>query len=576
MQKAKKIISLVLILAILVNILISIIIQNKTYAVTQSFSTDIDLINDSKYPGIKDRIKLLQSKYPNWKFKILYTGLDWNEVIANEYTGHGTSPKNLVYKTTNYQGEWICAICGDKGYDNGSWRCSSEKAIKYMMDPRNSINASDIFQFEELTNAGCDINILKSMTNGTFLSGHEQGIIDAANNNNVNAYYIVARLIQEQGKSGTVLTSGNGYNGQGVGYYNAFNIAASGNSTAEILTNALAYAQKKGWTSLEKSIDGGISFLAKQYIQKGQNTLYLQKFDVEATNGLYSNQYMQNILAAQNEGTTLRNTYINMNSMSSSHTFIIPVYENMPSEPCSRPNTNGTSTVESDIVKVNVDGSLRIRNNPNGDTTIGWLYKDEIVTRIEKATSKVNGTYWDKVQKSDGTIGYAARETYESESTYKLYLVPLNEDNNNQNNLGNGNNSSTNEPANTNKVKIDKNNNIITVTPDAIAKDILDAFGGPTKITRANGNYLSGESESMATGYIVEDKYTVVKKGDCNGDGEVDTGDTYILKCVILNTKSFSNEYYKKAADVNSDNSLDTGDTFILKKQVLGLSNISL
>lgn len=579
MNKTKKIISLILILTIVTNILISIIIQNKTYAVTQSFGTDIESINDSKYPGIKDRIKLLQSKYPNWKFKILYTGLDWNEVISSEYTGHGSSPKNLVYKTSNYQGEWICAICGDAGYDNGSWRCSSEQAIKYMMDPRNSINASDIFQFEELTNAGCDINILKSMTNGTFLSGHEQGIIDASNNNNVNAYYIVARLIQEQGKTGTVLTSGNGYNGQYVGYYNAFNIAASGNSTAEILTNALAYAKKKEWTSLEKSIDGGISFLAKQYIQKGQNTLYLQKFDVEATNGLYSNQYMQNILAAQNEGTTLRNTYINMNSMSSSHTFIIPVYENMPQEPCSRPNTNGTSTVESDLVRVNVDGSLRIRNNPNGDTTVGYLYENEIVTRLEKANSKVNGTYWDKVKKSDGTIGYAARETYESESKYKLYLVPINENNNNQNDPNNGNNTdnpSTNEPTSTNKVKIDKENKIITVTPDAIANDILEAYKGSVKITRADGNFLNGGSESLATGYIVEDKYTVVKKGDCNGDGEVDTGDTYILKCVILNTKNFDNEYYKKAADVNSDNSLDTGDTFILKKQVLGLSNISL
>ena len=44
-----------------------------------------------------------------------------------------------------------------------------------MMDPRNSINASDIFQFEELTNTGCDVNVLKSMTKGTFLEGHEQG-----------------------------------------------------------------------------------------------------------------------------------------------------------------------------------------------------------------------------------------------------------------------------------------------------------------------------------------------------------------------------------------------------------------
>ena len=40
-------------------------------------------------------------------------------------------------------------------------------------------------------------------------------------------------------------------------------------------------------------------------------------------------------------------------------------------------------------------------------------------------TEKVDGTYWDYVMTSNGTKGYAARETYESESTYKLYLVPV-------------------------------------------------------------------------------------------------------------------------------------------------------
>ena len=355
MEKKRKIISIIMILTVLIYYSFSILLQHKAFAVTQSVSTDIDNIDESKYPGIKEKIKQLQSQYPNWNFKLLYTKLDWNEVIKNEYTGHGTSPKNLVYKTANYRGEWICSICGDKAYDNGSWRCTSEQAIKYMMDPRASLNASDVFQFEELTNVGCDLSTLQHMTKGTFLQGHEQGIINASNNNNVNAYYIVARLIQEQGKNGTILTLGTGYNGQYVGYYNAFNIAASGNSTAAILTNALNYAQKKGWTSLDASINGGISFLANQYIKKGQNTLYLQKFDVEETNGYYSNQYMQNILAAQNEGTTLRNTYNSINSLSLAHTFVIPIYENMPVDVSKRPDTNTNNNTSEDLVKINVE-----------------------------------------------------------------------------------------------------------------------------------------------------------------------------------------------------------------------------
>lgn len=575
MNKTIKIISIILILTTIINILTLAMFGNKTYAVTQSTSTDINSINDSKYPGIKERIKQLQSKYPNWNFKILYTGLDWNEVISNEYTGHGTSPKNLVYKTSNYQGQWICAICGEKGYDNGNWKCASEQAIKYMMDPRNSINSSDIFQFEELTNTGCDVNVLKSMTKGTFLEGHEQGIINASNNNNVNAYYIVARLIQEQGKEGTVLAKGTGYNGQYVGYYNAFNIAASGNSTAEILTNALAYAHKKGWTSLDASINGGISFLAKQYIQKGQNTLYLQKFDVEATNGLYSNQYMQNILAAQNEGTTLRNTYININSMSSSHTFIIPVYENMPNEICSRPDTNGTSVTDKDVVKVNVDSTLRIRNNPKGNEIVGWLYKNEIVTRLEKATSKVGGTYWDKVQKSNGTIGYVARETYENESNYKLYLVPINENNSSNNNDNANNNNNTNTGSDTAKVKIDKANNMITVVPSAIANDILEAFGGSIKITKADGSYLNGGNDLMATGFIVDDKYTVVKKGDCNGDGVTNSLDAAVILRYTVGQYGLKDSYFK-AGSISNNGNVTSLDAAKILRYAVGQYNLDI
>ena len=572
MKMLKKMLASIIILTMITYILSSILIQNKSLAVTQSTSTDINSIDSSKYPGIKEKIQALQKKYPNWKFKILYTGLDFNEVIANEYTGHGKSPKNLIYKSANYQGAWICSICKERIYDNGNWRCASEEAIKYMMDPRNSINESDIFQFEELTKTETDINTIKNMTTGTFLAGYEQAIIATSNSNNVNACYIVARLIQEQGKTGTVLTSGKGYNGQYVGYYNAFNRGASGNSTEAILLNGLATAQKYGWTSLEKSISGGIDFIANQYIHKGQNNLYLQKFDVETTNGLYSNQYMQNLMAAENEGLTLKNTYINTNSMSSAHTFIIPVYENMPKADCARPSTNGTSNVTTDLVRVNVNSTLRIRNTANGNTTVGWLYKDEFVTRLEKATTKVNGTYWDKIKKADGTTGYVARETYENESDYKLYLVPISEDSGNNNNNSNNNN----KPTNTSKVKINEENKTIMVVPNAIANDILESFGGTAKITKADGNYLNGSQDTVATGYKVEDKYTVIKKGDCNGDGYVNTGDTYMLKCVVLNMKKFENENYKKAADVNNDNELNTGDTFLLKKQVLGLANIEL
>lgn len=574
-KRSIKFISFILIFIFIAYSLLTLF-NNNVYAISQSISSDYNSLNDAEYPGIKSMIQNLKNQYPNWNFKILYTDLEWSSVISGEYQGHGSSPKNLVQKSASYQGEWICPICGDRPYDNGTWRCASEQAIAYMMDPRNSLNSSDIFQFEELTNPGCDMASLQSMTEGTFLKGHEQGILDTANNYNVNAYYIVARIIQEQGANGSALVSGES------GYYNAFNIGASGNTTADIIANGLAYAQKKGWTTLEASISGGISFVADNYIKQGQNTLYLQKFNVTTNSGgPYNHQYQQNIMAAQSEGNTLRRTYADINSTSSSHTFIIPVYKNMPSEPAARPKASSDATVSSDLVRVNVEQSLRIRNAPNGNTTVGWLYTDEVVTRLEKATTKVNGTYWDKIQKSNGTVGYAARETYENETPYKLYLVPLNENQNpgteNPSNPGDsGSNGGTSQdPSSTEKVKIDETTKTITVKPEVIAQDILDAFGGTAKIVKADGNYLENEKSVIGTGYIVEDIYTVVKKGDANGDGKLDSADLLMIQKHLLDVNILKEEKFI-AADANNDNKIDSADLLAIQKYLLGVSDIEI
>ena len=507
--KLKKFISIVLILTLLAYSLISLF-NNETYAVSQSISSDINGINESLYPGFKEKIKTLQAQYPNWTFKVLYTDLNWSDVIANEYTGHNVNPRNMIQAINNYQGQWICPICS---YKNGSWRCASQVAIEYMMDPRNSLNSSDIFQFEELTINGCDINAINSMINGTFLAGHANEIANSANATKINPYYIVARLIQEQGRNGSATSSG------ASGYYNPFNIGATGNSDAEEIENAINYAKNQGWNTLEKAIIGGINFIAKDYINQGQNTLYLQKFDVENQyNGLYWHQYMQNLMAAQSEGITLRNTYSSTNSISSSHTFIIPLYKNMPSTACNRPNGNGDATVSGDIVKVNSTTGLNLRGTPNG-SVIGAVASGEIVTRIEKATSKVAGTYWDKIRKSTGQEGYVARETYDYESQYKLYLLPLGDDGNSSNNgNSNGNSGNTN-----------------------------------------NGN--SGDTGNTG-------ETPTVKKGDVNRDGKITSSDYVLIKNYIMEASSL-NGAAKQAADYNGDGKITSSDYVLIKDYIM-------
>lgn len=575
--KKQEIFAIIFLILIISNIFFAMVNVNQVFAVNQTISEDINSIDSSKYPGVKEQIQQLKTKHPNWSFKILYTDIDWNEAIGKEYLGHGSSPKNLVPKTHN--SSWICNICGvDKAYDNGSCRCASKSGIEYMMDPRNSINEADIFQFEELTSTGSDVNIVKKMTNGTFLQGREQEITNIANTKGVNAYYIVARLIQEQGKSGSELISGK------TGYYNAFNFGASGSTSEQVIANGLAYAKKKGWDTLEKSISGGVDLIANEYIKIGQNTLYFQKFNV-TKKSTFAHQYQQNLFAAKTESATLRNTYLDIESYDSKHTFIIPVFKNMPPKACLTPDGNSTATSGADLVKINVTTSLKLRKAPEDSTKVDWLWKNEIVARLEKGTTKINGAYWDKIQKANGNVGYAPRETFDYETDYKLYLVPINttngsnnsgnNSNSNGNNSNNNSNNNENKYHNTVKVLINDEKKIIKVSPDAIAKDILEAFGGSVKITKADGSFLNGENDNMATNFIVKDTYTVIKKGDANADGIVNSFDYIRVMNYIMGRKQL-NGYEKEAADANNDGIVNSFDYIRIMNYIMGTKKIEL
>lgn len=356
-------------------------------------------IDDSKYPGYKELIEKLMEQHPTWNFKLLYTGLTFDEVIRGEAAVHS---RNLI--PPDYAGEWICSVCGTRKYDSG-WYCASEKAIAYYMDPRNYLNETDVFQFLDLNNyseGSVSLEGIQAKIDGSFLNDYAVAINNACKNTNVNPYYIIARLIQEQGYSGT--TIGRGMDGgDGKTYYNPFNIGATGNGYSEIYANALETAKNYGWDSMQKAIEGGISFCKKNWLENYQNTLYQNKFDIDTTNGsaLYEHQYMQNLFAAQSEGHILRNMYVNTNKVDSNFIFVIPVYENMSRTKSSLPSNN--SEVSPMNFKVTAESGLNIRSEANSNSTIIKLVpKGEVVLSVQRG---INSS-WQKVVLNDGTIGF--------------------------------------------------------------------------------------------------------------------------------------------------------------------------
>ena len=395
----------------------------------------------------KPYLYALKAKYPNWEFTALYTGLDWNTVIANEYK----NDKNLV--PISYSDSWKCT---DEGIYNieidSGWVNASKQAIEYTMDPRNFLNEVRIFQFEKLT---YDTNINNQSGVEKILYGTEfynktvsyknsRGeIINTANKysdlimsaaiySGVSPYHLASRIKQEVGP----FLSHNSISGTVKGYeglYNFYNIGAtSSTTTLGAIKNGLQYAlngknalsseefanQLLPWTTPEISIKGGAVFIGKSYILVGQNNLYLQKFDVndDRSQEIFWHQYMTNCLAPYSEAKSIYTAYNSSGLINSSIGFVIPVYENMPTIPVDSPNIS-ISDFEQDNTKAyaNVTTTLNVRTGPGTSyEVLTQIPRDEIFTRIGKGVQ--NGERWDKIKLANGMIGYVF-QNYVTEAT---------------------------------------------------------------------------------------------------------------------------------------------------------------
>ena len=385
-------------------------LQNNNRQMFYFYTTNIGInIDSSKYPGIAEAVDKLTSQHPNWQFEVLYTGLDFYTAVQGEYehyTVDSTGKRqyaNLV-DTNVYKGAWIAP----NPVVTGNLAQASYNGIAYFMDPRNFLNDTDTFQFVDLSdyyNSGATLESIQYQVNGTFLNNFAEDVRISCEHQNVNPYYIIARLFQEQGKNGSATIYMDG--GDGKQYFNPFNIGAvNGNDVA----TALAKAKEQGWDSMQKGIEGGISFIRQNYLDAHQNTLYLNKFDVNPNSpgGFYTHQYMQNLSAAYSEARTFRSAYVDTGTLDNTIKFIIPVYENMPTEPAARPSEQGgvlvTDQGPKSVQVINIDTSLIVRDGP------GTQYPE--IERLQNGTTMLsverydNG--WQKVITPSGTIGYCS------------------------------------------------------------------------------------------------------------------------------------------------------------------------
>ena len=338
-------------------------------------------------------LQSLKDSHPNWTFVKFETGLDWNTVVDAEMEGE----RSLVYYTNN--DAW------KNGKFSSQWYYASRAAVEYCLDPRNGLTESRIFQFEQLTfNSSYHlVSAIQNVLRNSFMSGtvpqdsmsYAQAFYNIGKSRGISPFHLASRVLQEQGvNGGSPLISGT-YPGY-TGLYNYFNVGASGSTDKAVIESGLQYAKDHGWTTPYLSLCGGAETIGNNYILKGQDTLYLQKFDVEsAYNGLYWHQYMQNIQAPTTESATIRSLYKQSGSLDSTFVFKIPVYHNMPKAACAEPSSQSVSVASSSLsmkggMQVNLD--YTITNMTSSDNTIQCVPEKEGIVSIGKVTREVSGS----------------------------------------------------------------------------------------------------------------------------------------------------------------------------------------
>lgn len=334
--------------------------------------------------------------HPEWNFTPLLVTegnplYRWDYVISQETKDADT---NLISGADDYRA--YRHPLNFNTYDSGYYQ-ASKNAVEYFMDPRNFLNETDIFQFYDLSVAH-DVGIEEVaavladtfMEDATLENGktYAEYFLEVGQALGVNPVYLAVKARQEQGVEGLspvlsgecgslladyyengtqtsengnkVLAPTEGYTSEELlaldGYYNLFNVKASGNGLFAIYHNAMKRAQtgtadmaeawgSPAWNTLWKSLYGGAYTIKTSFIDRYQNTIYLQKFNVDSrvADRNFWGQYMQNVAGALTESRTLFGAFASSGVLDGHCSFVIPVYAGMPNTACADP-ANGNCT----------------------------------------------------------------------------------------------------------------------------------------------------------------------------------------------------------------------------------------
>lgn len=544
----------------------------------------------------------LHSKYPNWEFKA-----DVLEYTLDEATAEEEGKVVLQTKNSNY---WL-----NGKYIEGDYYYINQAVIASFMDPRNSLYESLIFQFLDLESSKniSNDNALKKIAGSGNLSKYFDEFEKAAVTVSINPVHIMARSEQEGANksnygaiTGLYTTSTGRKSAQGYsldGYYNFYNIGSYTDSNYDYtVQRGLAYAAgflesnscivknsngkyeysaskcgqlsyNRPWNTPEKAIIGGAEFIANDYVRKGQDTLYYQKFNVSTYSSYtdFSHQYMTNIHAPVNEGGRIYEAYKAGNLLNSKFTFIIPVYKNMSpdvSEPVDKSSNSRLSSISIDGKAISDFDAVRVEYTYNAITSANSI-KVEAKTEDSKASVSGTGTY---NFTSDGTVKVTLTVTAEDGSK-TVYVVDIKK-------VVPSESITVNDVVSKMGVKVD-GSIMYGISPgtevSTLVKTVTSNKGQASVVNSSNKSKTTGALASgdkiTISGTNEKKVYTIAVRGDVNGDGAVKINDLILVQSHILNKGKLTG-YKLYAGDTNYDGAVKINDLIMIQSQILGKLNL--
>ena len=452
-------------------------------------------------------------------------------------------------------------------YDSGGWVTAAPSVVAYYMDPRNWLDSTYIFQFEDLSYSADQTVAGVQAILPSALDKYAEDVLKASKETKVSAYFLATRMAQE----------GSHVNGLGTGEHGCYNFFSYGayqttnpdGTVVSAVQNGIAYAKSQGWDTPYKCLVDSANRIGKYYINLGQDTLYYQKFNLtNTTSGLYAHQYMSNVAAPSSEGRIRRNA-ATADQLNTNLSFTIPVFKSMPATVAAQPSKTGNNnnfldsiTVEGHSLTPTFDRYTMAYSLHVGEAT-----SVTVAAKPNSSEAKLTGAGTIQLYKGDNVIPLTVTATSGATRTYTLTVTTT------------GGTTRPDAPVITGKVYT-VTDTVTKVEPETTVTDFiknLAVTNGVAVIHSAAGEKKdglvgTGDILRLYNGSTLCASYPIIIYGDVNGDGKVSSFDLRVAQKHILSIDTVDG-YYLTAADSNKDGKLTSFDLRVTQKYILKITN---